>query len=87
MQGIQKSPAFLIMKKKFKVGDIVYTDTHAVYQNTQKSLSRRIGKVVNDDDYPWNIHVKIYDEKWQPVGFSEFELSHEPITEYKNEKI
>lgn len=72
------------MNKKFKVGDKVYTDTHGVYQETQESLSRRTGTVVNNDDYPYNIHIKVEGID-VPVGFSEFELSHEPITEYKNE--
>ncbi len=72
--------------KKFKVGDIVYTDTHAVHQRTQESLSRKVGKVVNNDN-PWNIHVNVNGLQNQdnPVGFSAFELSHEAITEYKNE--
>lgn len=70
----------------FNVGDKVYTDTHGVYQGTQESLSRLSGVVVNNDD-KWNIHVKL-DGKPHfkgPVGYSEFELSHEPITVYKNE--
>lgn len=77
------------MNKKFNVGDIVYTDTHAVHQRTQESLSRRIGKVVSTDDYPLNIHVQINGLQNQdnPVGFSEFELSHKPITEFKNERL
>ena len=70
----------------FKKGDKVYTDTHGVYQNTQESLSRLSGIVVNADD-KWNIHVKLDDKPHfsGPVGFSEFELSLEPITNYKNE--
>ncbi len=73
---------------RFKVGDVVYTDTHAVYQNTQESLSRLKGIVANIEDNPWNIHVKIDNKpNWGVVGFSEFELSKEPITHYKNEKL
>lgn len=73
--------------KKFNVGDKVYTDTHAVHQSTQESLSRRTGTIVNNEDYPWNIHVNVDGIDENPVGFSEFELSHKPIVEYKNEKI
>jgi hypothetical protein len=70
--------------KNFKVGDTVYTDTHAVYQDTQESLSGLKGVVINNDD-KWNIHVKLNNKpNWGNVGFSEFELSHEPITEFKN---
>ena len=73
------------MKKKFKVGDKVFTDTHGVYQNTQESLSRLSGVVINNDDI-WNIHVKLDDKPtWGNIGFSEFELSHKPIKKYKNE--
>lgn len=75
------------MKKQFEVGDKVYTDTHAVYQNTQESLSRRSGVVVNNDDYPYNIHVKVNEITAEAIGFSEFELSHNPITKYKNERV
>ena len=74
------------MEKKFKNGDAVYTDTHAVYQDTQESLSRLKGIVEDDSDYPWNIVVNVPDKRFNGVGFSEFELSHTPITEYKNEK-
>lgn len=74
------------MNKKFNIDDIVYTDTHAVYQDTQESLSRLKGVVVNNDDYPYNIHVKIDNKpNWGNIGYSEFELSHDPITNYKNE--
>lgn len=77
------------MNKKFNVGDKVYTDTHAVHQKTQESLSRRTGIIVNNNDYPWNIHVEIegIQKSDNPIGFSEFELSHNPITDYKNERI
>lgn len=76
------------MEKKFKVGDVVYTDTHGVDQNTQKSLSRLKGIIVDNDDYPYNIHVHLENfSKYGNYGFSEFELSHEPIIEYKNERI
>lgn len=64
------------MKKKFNVGDKVYTTTDGVYQDTQESLNDLRGVVVNTDDYPYNIHVKIDDLKGNPiVGFSEFELT------------
>lgn len=69
---------------KFKIGDKVYTDTNGVYQNTQESLSRLSGTIINIED-PYNIHVQLNDKPWGLVGFSEFELSLEPITEYKNE--
>jgi hypothetical protein len=73
--------------KKFNVGDKVYTDTHSVYQDTQERLSRLSGVVINNDD-EYNIHVKIDGKpRWGSIGFSEFELSHTPITEYKNEKF
>lgn len=71
--------------KRFNVGDVVHTDTHAVYQNTQESLSRLKGVVMNNDDL-WNIHVKLEDFI-ENVGFSEFELSHSVITKYKNELV
>lgn len=70
---------------KFNVGDIVYTDTHAVHQTTQKSLSRLKGKVINNDD-DMDIHVRI-DGVDGPIGFSEFELYHKRPTVYKNEKL
>lgn len=72
-------------KGKFNVGETVYTDTHGVYQNTQESLSRLKGKVVNNDD-KWNIHVLLENKPHfdGPVGFSEFELNNVPITQYKN---
>ena len=69
---------------KFKVGDKVYTDTNGVYQNTQESLSRLSGTIINIED-SYNIRVQLNDKPWGLVGFSEFELSLEPITEYKNE--
>ena len=68
---------------KFKIGDKVYTDTDGVYQNTQESLSRLSGTVINIED-PNNIHVKLDDKPWGLIGFSEFELSLEPIKNYKN---
>lgn len=71
--------------KKFKKGDVVHTDTHAVYQNTQKSLSRRKGIVVDNSD-DMNIHVLIEGFS-QPIGFSEFELSHTKPNVYKNEEL
>lgn len=74
------------MEKKFKVGDKVYTDTHGVSIKTQESLSRRTGIVINNDDYPYNIHVQV-DGIEEKIGFSEFELSHTPITDYKNEHL
>ena len=63
-------------EKKFKVGDKVRTSTHAVYQNTQETLNDLTGVIMNTDDYPYNIHVKI-DKKptWGNIGFSEFELT------------
>lgn len=65
------------MEKKFKVGDEVKTNTHAVYQDTQETLSGLNGVIINNDDYPYNIHVKIENKpNWGPVGFSEFELTH-----------
>jgi hypothetical protein len=72
----------------FNVGDTVYTDTHGKYQNTQESLSRLKGVVVNNED-KWNIHVMLENKPHfnGAVGFSEYELSHTPITEYKNEKL
>lgn len=77
------------MKKKFKVGDKVKTSTHAVYQNTQKSLNNLTGVVVNTDDYPYNIHVKINNKpKWGNVGFSEFELTKaDDMTSAEREKL
>ena len=72
--------------KKFNNGDTVYTDTHAVFQNTKQSISRKKGVVVNDLDYPYNIHVKL-EGFIEPIGFSEFELSHQLIEIYKNEKL
>jgi hypothetical protein len=64
------------MTKKFKKGDRVKTSTHAVYQDTQDSLNNLQGIVVNTDDYPYNIHVKIDGKrKWGNIGFSEFELT------------
>jgi len=71
---------------KFNNGNTVYTDTHAVYQDTQKSLSGKKGVIVDNSDYPYNIHVKLEDFN-APVGFSEFELSHSPIEVYKNENL
>ena len=73
------------MENNFEVGTVVYTDTHAVYQNTQETLSRLKGTVINNDDN-YNIHVKLENKQnWGVVGFSYFELSSEPITQYKNE--
>lgn len=72
------------IENKFKVGDIVYTDTHAVHIDTKENLSRRKGIVINNCNYPFNILVRL-DGFIKPVGFSEFELSHTPITDYKNE--
>lgn len=64
------------MKKKFKVGDKVRTSTHAVYQNTQETLNDLTGVIMNTDDYPYNIHVKIDNKPtWGNIGFSEFELT------------
>ncbi len=65
------------MEKKFKKGDKVVTNTHAVYQDTQQSLSKLKGEVVNNSDYPYNIHVKVQipNVGKKVVGFSEFELS------------
>lgn len=71
---------------KFKKGDVVYTDTHAVHQRTQKSLSRLKGTIINADN-EWDIHVELEDLSVtdNPVGFSEFELSHKPVKQYRNE--
>jgi hypothetical protein len=46
------------------------------------------GVVVNNED-KWNIHVMLENKPHfnGAVGFSEYELSHTPITEYKNEKL
>jgi hypothetical protein len=64
------------MKKKFKKGDVVTTNTHAVYEHTQESLSGLKGEIVNTKDYPYNIHVKVQLKKagTQIIGYSEFEL-------------
>ena len=66
------------MEKKFKNGDKVKTSTHAVYEPTQESLTNLKGEVVDNSDYPYDIHVKVKlkNGKKQIVGFSEFELSH-----------
>lgn len=65
------------MAKKFKPGDEVLTNTHAVYQDTQESLTGLRGKVIDNKDYPYNIivMVKLKSRKSTAIGFSEFELS------------
>jgi ribosomal protein L21E len=64
------------MSKKFKVGDKIMTKSEGVWQDTQESLNNRVGTIVNTDDYPYNIHVKVESFKGKPViGFSEFELT------------
>ena len=62
------------IKRKLKNGDRVLTNTHAVYQDSQKSLSGLIGIIENNKDYPWNIHVRLEDDD-RLIGFSEFELT------------
>lgn len=65
------------MEKKFKKGDKVLTNTHAVYQETQESLSGLKGVVVDNSDYPYNIHVQVkLKNSNKIIGFSEFELTH-----------
>lgn len=64
------------MTKKFKVGDRVTTKTESVYEKTQESLNGKMGTVVNTDDYPYNIHVRVDSMRGKPIiGFSEFELN------------
>lgn len=65
-------------KKKFKPGDTVSTNTCAVYQDTQETLSGLSGVVKDNSDYPYNIHVevKLKSGKKVIVGYSEFELEH-----------
>lgn len=61
--------------KLFNVGDQVSTKTHAVYQDTQESLSGLTGVVINNED-PYNLHVQLDNKpSWGAVGFSEFELT------------
>lgn len=64
------------MKKKFNPGDKVITETHAVYETTQESLSNLNGVVKNNSDYPYNIHVEVKLPRAgkQIIGYSEFEL-------------
>lgn len=66
------------MKKKFNNGDLVETNTHAVYEDTQESLSGLNGVVVDNSDYPYNIHVKVQLKSGKKVliGYSEFELKN-----------
>jgi hypothetical protein len=64
-------------KPKLENGDRVRTKTHAVYQDTQESLSDLTGTIVDNSDFPYNLHVQL-DNKPHfngPVGFSEFELT------------
>lgn len=64
------------MEKKFNNGDKVLTNTHAIYEPTQESLSNLKGRVVDNSDYPYNIHVKVQLKNGKKViGYSEFELS------------
>lgn len=67
------------MKKKFNNGDLVQTNTHAVYvyQDTQESLSGLEGKVIDNTDYPYNISVEVKLQSGEKVivGYSEFELN------------
>ena len=66
------------MKKKFKPGDKVITETHSVYKTTQESLSNLNGVVKNNSDYPYNIHVEVKLPKAgkKIIGYSEFELKN-----------
>lgn len=64
------------MKKKFNKEDKVITNTHAIYEKTQESLSNLNGVVKDNSDYPYNIHVevKLLKGGTQTIGYSEFEL-------------
>lgn len=64
------------MTKKFKVGDHVLTKSDGIYQKSQQSLNGHVGTVVDVDDYPHNIHVRVESIKGHPIiEFSESELS------------
>lgn len=70
------------MTNNFKLDIVVYTDTHAVHKDTNISLSRLKGIVVDNKDN-YNILVNI--DNIGIVGFSYFELSLVPIVRYVNE--
>ena len=76
-----KTPSGLISR-----GDRVHTNTHGVYQNTQKSLSRKWGKVLYIKD-EYMIGVKLEKERnMGTIEFSAFELSHKKPEIYNNER-
>ena len=57
-----------------KISDIVLTNTDAVYQPTQKSLSALTGSVVKINN-EYDIHVLLFiDKKQSIIQFSKSEL-------------
>jgi hypothetical protein len=73
------------MEKQIKIGDTVYTDTHAVYQKTQESLSRLKGTVISNRNNLYQVKI-IGKPNWGIIEFSTFELSLEKKTVYVNEQ-